>query len=231
LSKQKPDRVDLEQRVNRSKNRSKTNSETRSETSSENNSVDRSVNKSANKSVDRAADQPINKPLNKLVNQANRQVEPLQPLDGRDRLLLQLLQENSRISNAALARQLHLTAPGLQKRLKKLEDNGFIDRYVTLINREALGLALLCFAEVTLARHQSDCVGQFCERVQGLPEVLECHHLTGEFDYLLKVVVPDHQHLERLVSETITQIPGVETVRTNIVLNEVKASTSLPVKE
>ena len=115
----------------------------------------------------------------------DKPIEQLQQLDVRDRLLLRLLQENSRLSIAELARQLSLTAPGLQKRLKKLEDNGFIDRYVTLINREALGLDLLCFAQVTLAHHQPDCVGQFCERVQGLPEILECHHLTGEFDYLL----------------------------------------------
>jgi Lrp/AsnC family transcriptional regulator, leucine-responsive regulatory protein len=180
---------------------------------------------------DRVSISKVDQQVSGQNQQVNKQVESLQPLDDRDRLLLRLLQENSRISIAELARQLSLTAPGLQKRLKKLENNGFIDRYVTLINREALGLALLCFAEVTLARHQPDCVGQFCERVQRLSEVLECHHLTGEFDYLLKVVVPDHQHLERLLSETITQIPGVETVRTNIVLNEVKASTSLPVDE
>jgi Lrp/AsnC family transcriptional regulator, leucine-responsive regulatory protein len=180
---------------------------------------------------DRVSISKVDQQVSGQNQQVNKQVESLQPLDDRDRLLLRLLQENSRISIAELARQLSLTAPGLQKRLKKLENNGFIDRYVTLINREALGLTLLCFAEVTLARHQPDCVGQFCERVQRLSEVLECHHLTGEFDYLLKVVVPDHQHLERLLSETITQIPGVETVRTNIVLNEVKASTSLPVDE
>lgn len=155
----------------------------------------------------------------------------LQMLDDRDRLLLRLLQENSRVSNVELARQLNLTAPGLQKRLKKLEDNGFIDRYVTLVNREALGLDLLCFTQVTLAHHQPECVGEFCERVKGLPEVLECHHLTGDFEYLLKVVVPDHQHLERLLQETITQIPGVDKVRTNIVLSEVKASTSLPLEK
>ncbi len=161
----------------------------------------------------------------------DKQIEQLQQLDVRDRLLLRLLQENSRLSIAELARQLSLTAPGLQKRLKKLEDNGFIDRYVTLINREALGLDLLCFAQVTLAHRQPDCLGQFCERVQGLPEILECHHLTGEFDYLLKVVAPDRQHLEQLMSETIAQIPGVDRVQTNIVLSEVKASTSLPLAE
>ncbi|NEQ27690.1 MAG: Lrp/AsnC family transcriptional regulator, partial [Microcoleus sp. SIO2G3] len=73
-----------------------------------------------------------------------------------------------------------------------------------------------------------ECVGQFCEQVQHLPEVLECHHLTGEFDYLLKVVVTNHQHLQRFLTDKITQIPGVDKVRTNIVLNEIKASTSLP---
>ncbi len=158
----------------------------------------------------------------------DKQSESLLQLDDRDRLLLGLLQENSRISNAELARQLNLTSPGLQKRLKKLEETGFIDRYVTLVNREALGLDLLCFTQISLTHYQPACVGQFCERVQALPEVLECHHLTGDFDYLLKVVVTNHQHLERLLREQITQIPGVDKIRTSIVLNEVKASTSLP---
>mgnify|MGYP002785423148 CR=1 FL=1 len=152
-------------------------------------------------------------------------------LDDKDRQLLRLLQENSRISSAELARQVNLSGPGLQKRLKKLEENGFIDGYVTLVNREALGFDLLCFTQVTLAHHQPECVGQFCDRVQQLPEVLECHHLTGEFDYLLKLVVTNHQHLEKLLTEKITQIPGVDKVRTSIVLNEIKASTSLPLND
>ncbi|HEY9612423.1 Lrp/AsnC family transcriptional regulator [Allocoleopsis sp.] len=157
---------------------------------------------------------------------ALRNSEPL--LDDIDRQLLCLLQENSRMSSAELARRVNLSAPGLQKRLKKLEESGVIGRYVTLVNREALGLDLLCFAQVTLAHHQPDCVGQFCDRVKGLPEVLECHHLSGEFDYLLKVVVANHQHLEKFLSEKITRIPGVDRIRTSIVLNEIKASTSLP---
>lgn len=159
---------------------------------------------------------------------ALRNSEPPQQLDDIDRQILCLLQENSRMSSAQLARRVNLSAPGLQKRLKKLEENGVIGRYVTLVNREALGLDLLCFAQVTLAHHQPECVGQFCDRVKGLPEVLECHHLSGEFDYLLKVVVANHQHLEKFLSEKITRIPGVDRIRTSIVLNEIKASTSLP---
>lgn len=156
--------------------------------------------------------------------------ESLQALDEIDRQILQLLQENSRITSTELARQVNLSTPGLQKRLKKLETTGVIGRYVTLMNREALGLDLLCFAQVTLAHHQPECVGEFCHQVTELPEVLECHHLTGDFDYLLKVVVANHQHLEQLLSEKITKIPGVDRIRTNIVLNEIKTSTSLPLK-
>ncbi len=164
-------------------------------------------------------------PKRKLTN---KQADQFQQLDDRDRLILQLLQENSRISNVELARHLNLTAPGLQKRLKKLEESGCINGYVTLVNREALGLDLLCFTQVTLNHNQPECVGLFCECVKGLPEVLECHHLTGEFDYLLKVVMPDHQQLERFLREQIRLIPGVDKVLTNIVLSEIKASTSLP---
>jgi Lrp/AsnC family transcriptional regulator, leucine-responsive regulatory protein len=165
---------------------------------------------------------------NAKVKPALRNSESLQQLDDIDRQILYLLQENSRISSVELARQVNLSAPGLQKRLRKLEENGVIGRYVTLVNREALGLDLLCFAQVTLAHHQPECVGQFCDRVKGLPEVLECHHLSGEFDYLLKVVVANHLHLEKFLSDKITRIPGVDRIRTSIVLNEIKASTSLP---
>ncbi len=154
--------------------------------------------------------------------------EQLQQLDEIDRKLLRLLQENGRMSSAELARRVNLSAAGLQKRLRKLEKNGVIERYVTLVNREALGLDLLCFVQVTLAHHQSEWVGRFRDQMKELPEVLECHHLTGEFDYLLKVVVANRQHLEKFLFEKITQIPGVDKIRTSIVLNEIKASTSLP---
>ena len=154
--------------------------------------------------------------------------EQVQQLDEMDRSLLRLLQENSRLSSAELARRVKLSTPGLQKRLKKLEQNGIIDRYVTLINRQALGLNLLCFAQISLTHNQPECMSNFCDRVQSLTEVLECHHLAGEFDYLLKFVVVNHQHLEKLLREKISPIPGVDKIKTSIAIDEVKASTSLP---
>lgn len=168
---------------------------------------------------------------NTKVKPAPKNAERLQQLDEIDRQILHLLQNNSRIPSAQLARRVNLSAPGLQKRLKKLEESGIIEGYVTLVNREAIGLDLLCFAQITLAHHQPEYVGQFCDRVKELPEVLECHHLTGEFDYLLKVVVSNRQHLERFLFDKITRIPGVDKIRTSIVLNEIKASTSLPLPE
>lgn len=156
--------------------------------------------------------------------------ELLNSLDELDRQLLSLLQENSRISNAELARQVNLSGAGLQKRLKKLENNGVIEGYITLLNRKALGLDLLCFLHVTLIPSQfANCSQDFCQQVKELPEVLECYHLTGELEYLLKVVVANHQHLEKFLFEQVTPIQGVEKIRTSIVLNEVKALTSLPV--
>ena len=150
------------------------------------------------------------------------------PLDELDRLILQCLQEDGRMTSLELSRQVDLSPAGLQKRLKKLERTGVIDGYVTLINREALGLNLLCFMQVTLAHDQPTCIGEFCSRVQDLPEILECHHLTGEFDYLLKIVVINHQDLERFLQDKIIHLPGVERIKTDIVLSEVKTSTLLP---
>ena len=149
-------------------------------------------------------------------------------LDALDRQVLSLLQENARITNTDLARSVALSAPGVQKRLRRLEENGVIQRYSAIVDREALGLDLLCFIQVSLAHHEPRTVQGFRDAVKEMPEVLECHYLTGEFDHLLKVLVADHEHLEQFLFKKLTQAQGVDRVRTSIVLNEIKLSTSLP---
>ena len=149
-------------------------------------------------------------------------------IDALDRQLLLLLQSDARASNAALARRLNLSPPGLQKRLRKLERKGVIRQYATLVNREAVGLDLLCFVHVMLAHHRPESLKRFPGRVQKMPEVLECHFLTGEFDYLMKVVVRNHDHLEKFLFERLMRVAGVDRIRTSIVVKEVKASVSLP---
>ena len=152
------------------------------------------------------------------------------PLDDLDRRILAHLQEDASVSSAELARRVELSAAGLQKRVRKLQEAGVITRQVAILSREAIDLDLLCFVQVTLAHHQPDAVRGFREAIQGMPEVLECHHLTGEFDYLLKVVVKNHRELEHFLVDELTPAPGVDRIRTSIVLNEIKASTALPLE-
>ena len=171
-----------------------------------------------------------------LKPQARKRTEPgpIDParerrrLDAVDWRVLALLQEDARMTSADLARRVDLSPPGVQKRLRKLEESGVVKRYATIVKREAIGLDLLCFVQVSLAHHEPRIVEGFRDAVKEMPEVLECHYLTGEFDYLLKVVVANHQHLEQFLFEKLTQSRGVDKIRTSIVLNEIKHSTSLP---
>lgn len=150
-------------------------------------------------------------------------------IDHKDRTLLTSLQGDARLSNAELARRVDLSAPGLQKRLRRLEKAGVIEQYTTVVNREALGLNLLCFVQVTLQRHEPAAIDNFRAFVRTVPEVLECHHVTGEYDYLLKVVVCDPKHLEKFLVEMLTPVPGMDKIRTSLVLNEIKKTTAVPI--
>jgi DNA-binding Lrp family transcriptional regulator len=149
-------------------------------------------------------------------------------LDDLDRRLLAHLQHDARITSVELADRLNLSAAGLQKRVRKLEHRGVIERYATIVNRRAVGLDLLCFVQVMLAHHRPGSVERFPGRIRNLPEVLECYYLTGEVDYLLKVVVATHDHLERFLFDKLMKVAGVDRVRTSIALREIKASTALP---
>lgn len=151
-------------------------------------------------------------------------------MDEKDRQLLKHLQGDARLTNTELARRIDLSPPGLQRRLRKLEDSGIIEQYVTLLDREAVGFDMLCFIQVTLLRHEPGSIRRFKEIVQDMPEVLECHHITGEFDYLLKVIVRNREHLEKFLVEKLTPVPGMDKIRTSLVLREIKTTTSLPIE-
>lgn len=151
-------------------------------------------------------------------------------LDDTDRAILRELQQNARITTTELAQRVNLSAPGVLKRLKKLEENQVVRQYATLVNAEAVGYDMLCFVQVTLQRHEPNAVNLFREVVQTMPEVLECHHLTGEHDYLLKVIVRNRKHLESFLLETLTPVPGMDKIRTSLVLNEIKSTTAIPLQ-
>ena len=148
-------------------------------------------------------------------------------MDDKDYLILRELQRNARTTNLDLARLAGLSPTGLQKRLEKLEAAGVIGAYVAVLDREKLGYDLMCFVHVNLRYHSVDLVRKFRAAVKAMPEALECHHITGEADYVLKIAVRDRQHLESFLVNTLTPAPGVERIRTSLVLNEIKSTTAL----
>jgi DNA-binding Lrp family transcriptional regulator len=152
-----------------------------------------------------------------------------QNLDAIDREILAVIQEDGRISNAELSRRLNLSPPATHARVKRLEREGFIEGYAGLLSRDKLGYDLLCFVLVGLSVHQFEHVYGFRERVLAMPEVLECFNITGEYDYLLKVVLHNREDLERFVVGELTPLPGVARLQTSLVLSEVKSSVKLPV--
>ncbi len=149
-------------------------------------------------------------------------------LDEVDRAILTSLQSQARLSNVELARRVNLSPPATHARVKRLEEEGYIRQYVALVDSDKAGFDLLCFIEVNLQLHQLKQVESFREAIRQLPEVLECYHLTGEHDYLLKVVLHNREDLERFVVRCLTPIPGVARIQTSVVLSEVKAKTALP---
>ncbi len=151
-------------------------------------------------------------------------------LDEIDRAILQILQRDGRISHVELGQQVNLSSPAINARIKRLEQAGYIRRYVALLDREVMGYDMLCFISIRLSLHQYEEHEKFLEIVKGMPQVLECHHLTGEFDYLLKVITRNRQDLQNFIVHHIIPIRGVAQVYTSVVLTEVKSTTALPLE-
>ena len=150
-------------------------------------------------------------------------------LDDLDLSILRVLQENGRLSNVDLASQINLSPPATYTRLKRLEKLGYIRDYVALLNWGKMGYDMICFINISLQMHQPEEVEKFRQRISNLPEVLECHHVTGEFDYLLKVAIKNRDDLDRFVMKQLTPIPGIARIYTSLALNEIKATTALPI--
>jgi Lrp/AsnC family leucine-responsive transcriptional regulator len=148
-------------------------------------------------------------------------------LDSVDRVILGLLQENARITNADLARRVEMAPSAVLERVRKLEERGLIAGYEARLNPKALGTGLLAFIFVRSA----DRVGELsnARRLAEFPEVQEVHHITGEDCFLIKVRVRDTEDLGRLLNTKIGAIPTILSTRTTIVLNTVKETTHIPV--
>jgi len=152
-------------------------------------------------------------------------------LDELDRAILTILQGNGRISNVELAQRISLSPPATLTRVRRLENLGFIDGYMALVNREKIGYDMICFVSVILSIHQVEQVEGFRKAIQTMPQVLECHHVTGEYDYLLKIVVKNRQDLEQFVMAELTPIQGVARIHTSLVLTEIKQTTVMTIPD
>lgn len=149
-------------------------------------------------------------------------------LDRIDLCILRELQANARVSNTALASRIGLSATPCAERVKTLENQGYILDYQARLNPALLDFGLLVFVEISLLRTSPDVFADFREAVTRLPELLECHLVSGNFDYLLKARVADMAAYRQLLGETILTLPGVSDSRTYVVMEEVKEDRSLP---
>ncbi len=144
-----------------------------------------------------------------------------------DSEILARLQANGREPWAALGQALGVTGPAIAERVRKLEERHVIRGYTALLDPDALGLSLLAFVTVTLDR--PDQRARFLERVLALPEIQECHHIAGDYDYLLKIRCRGTGDLDRLISDELRSFEGTVRTRTTIVLKSTKETTALPV--
>ena len=154
----------------------------------------------------------------------------MEVFDRASRRILEELQRDGRQSAQQLSERVGLSATPVWRRVKELEESGVIRRYCALVDRERLGLATCVLANVQLVRHSEGAVEEFERLARDCPEIIECYGITGEADYVIKVVVPDVKAYDRFLHEKVFVLPGVASVRSNVVLREVKYETALPVR-
>ena len=151
-------------------------------------------------------------------------------LDKFDREILQTLQRHGRMSNQEVAEVVNLSPSPCLRRIRRLEDEGYIEGYVALLNARKLGLTLMAFIQISMDKHIPERFSEFDKIVTSLPEVLECHLITGQAaDYLLKVIVEDMDAYQQFLLNKITRIEGVSGVHSSFVLRSPLNSTALPI--
>ncbi|MEW6645530.1 MAG: Lrp/AsnC family transcriptional regulator [Pseudomonadota bacterium] len=151
-------------------------------------------------------------------------------IDRFDARILGLLQSDASVTTTSLADRIGLSQSPCWRRIKRLEDGGLIKKRVTLLERRALGLDVVVFVQVKLHSHSRQKLPEFEKSISRHPEVVECHTLLGEMDYLLKVVVRDIAAYEAFFRNYLSQAAGVEVTRSLVVVSEVKSTTELPIE-
>ena len=152
------------------------------------------------------------------------------PLDRTDYRILEILQNNGRITNVDLAERVHLSPPPCLERVKRLEREGYIEKYVGILNPYKLNAGLLAFIQVTLHSTATEDLEKFNRSVTSLGQVQECHMVSGGFDYLIKVRASDMQDYRNFLGHELADIPNVRETHTYVVMQEVKVKNNVPIK-
>jgi len=158
----------------------------------------------------------------------NKKSSNARPLDKIDLLILDALQKNSRISNVNLAKQVNLSASPCLDRVKRLESEGYIDRYGAVLNKEKLNFGLTAYVEVSLDKSTSDVFEVFSRHVQKIKQIAECDMVAGGFDYIVKIRIGSMAEYRSVLGEVV-DIPGVAKNRTFVVIEKIKIDEGLPI--
>ncbi|MGB3618618.1 MAG: Lrp/AsnC family transcriptional regulator [Catalinimonas sp.] len=151
--------------------------------------------------------------------------------DQIDRKILQILQKNAKITNAQLSKEIGLSPAPTLERVKKLENSGVIMSYHAKLNLHEIGLGVTTFVQVTLVGHKKQFIEGFVSQINAIPEVIECHHITGQGDFLLKIVASDIPRYQQLMLEHISEIDEIDSMVSIIILQTFKDSRGVPVPE
>ncbi len=151
-------------------------------------------------------------------------------MDRYDRSILEALQQDGRMSNKQLASQVNLSESACLRRVRALEEDGMIERYVAMVSQSKAGLPGDVLVHIGLHREEQSELAAFENAVRNIPEVMECYLMTGEFDYLLRIVVADMADFERIHKEELTHLPGVARVNSSVAIRKVLKRTALPLR-
>ena len=152
-------------------------------------------------------------------------------LDNTDRKILALLQHDASLSASEIAERVNLSQPPCWRRIKRLEEAGVIQRRVALLDQRMLGLNVTVFARIKLSAHGKKSLPEFEEQISDIPEVMECHTMMGDYDFLLKIVTRDIDSYESLFRHKLSQMPTVQEIHSNTALSRIKMTTELPLDE
>ena len=154
----------------------------------------------------------------------------LEKLDRTDIQILKNLQENGRITVKELAMKVHLSTTPVFERMRRLESEGYIQRYTAVLSPSKLGRGFIVFCSVRLRRMGKEIAHDFVSRVKNIPEVAECYNISGEFDYLLKIYAPDMQYYNNFIIDTLGTIESLGSLQSWFVMSEIKNSYGLPIQ-